>query len=79
MLFGSFFKYSNFYCLDLHNKTGVAISKIYDENIRKRLDRRSDRLYFSHNIKSAWLLIPSIDAHVLPIVLTIACREDINT
>ena len=73
MLVGLFFMFSNFYRLDVHNKTRVAIA-----NLRRKLCKNRIENHTSPSlvivIRSACLLVSLLNTHALPIVFTIECR-----
>ena len=68
LLCGSFLVFANFYQLDLHNKTCVALSKIVMKHLQK-----SDLPLFSYGNQNC-MLISSLITLILPIVFTIECR-----
>ena len=70
VLFGSFFKFSNFYKLDSHNNICVAPTNLRWNIFKNRIENRSSP-YLVMVIGSACLLIFLIGYIVLQIVFTI--------
>ena len=71
-LFGSFFMLSNFYKLDSHNETSVALANL-QWRISKRWIEGRTTLDIRYDYQTACLLIPSLNTQVLPISFAIRC------
>ena len=72
MLFGSFFMFSNFYQLYLHNITRVALANLPCTLCKTQIENRIS-LDLVMVIGSACLLISYHDTQVLPSVFIVEC------
>ena len=75
--FGLIFMFSNFYRLDLHNKTCVAWANPQWNICKNRIENRTSP-YVVMGTRGACFLIFELDTQVLPIVFIIECRVLIN-
>ena len=73
MFFGSFFTFSNFYQLLLHNKSLVALTNLWLKISKNRIENQTSHALVMV-VKSACLLIFEVDTWVLPLVFTIESR-----
>ena len=70
--------FSNFYRIDLHNKTCVTLSNLCRSIGRNQIENRTS-LDFVMVFESARLFIAQLNTHVFVAVFIIECRFVVNT